>query len=213
MAGLGQAMMGAQHAEPDTDQQGGPSDGDQDNEANVSPEEQAQYDQFVLNAMRIIFPEAPPEMLGGEDIDVTDQALGEPSPNIIESLSAGDNPMGALAQTTVQLIVSLDTSAQRQGTKLEDDALYSAGSNIMEVLASVAQIKGIHDFTDDEMEQALYHALDLYKDGPGKGRVNQEEAKGEWDQFVADQGADPAQVDAAAQQASQQAQPQQQMGA
>lgn len=214
MAGLGQALAGgAQHAEPDMDQQGGPSDGDQDNAANVSPEEQAQYDKFVLNAVKVIFPEASPDALGAGEVDVQDPALGKPSPQIIQSLQSTDNPIASLAQTAVQLIASLDSSAQRSGLRLEDDALYEAGTSVLEILASVAQMQGSHDFSDDEMEQALYHALDIYKDGPGKDRVNQADAKGEWDEFVAEQGGDPAQVDAAATQAAQQAPPQQQMGA
>jgi hypothetical protein len=82
-------------------------------------------------------------------------------------------------------------------------------------MALVSTSSPYHDFSDDEMEQALYHALDIYKDGPGKDRINQADAKSEWDEFVKEQGGDPAQVDAAAMQAAQQAQPQpqQQMGA
>lgn len=214
MAGLGQALAGgAQHAEPDMDQQGGPSDGDQDNAPNVSPEEQAQYDKFVINAMTVIFPEASPDALGTGEADVQDPALGKPSPQIIQSLQSTDNPVASLAQTTAQLIASLDSSAQRSGLRLEDNTLYEAGAAIIEILANVAQLYGIHEFSDNEMEQTLYLTSDIYKDGPGKDRINQADAKSEWDQFVQEQGGDPAQVDAAATQAAQQAPPQQQMGA
>lgn len=147
MAGFGSAMSApteGQAMQPSPEPQ---SEG----EANVTPEEQAMYEQVVGNAMKVIYPD-------GE---------GEPtiSPQVIDSLKGSEAPVMNLATTAVMLVTSLRDSAKQAGQQIPDDILFHAGVQIVEELADVADASKIYDYSDDDMEKALYLALDMYRTG------------------------------------------------
>ena len=167
MAGLGDAMSGMQ-----PQAQMGGDDGEQ---PNVSPEEQQQYDTFVKNGLRLIYTGTPttqddhnsplPTDLiqeGRTTVDVaTDQAI---SPNVLKALKGGDNPIMNLAVAGVTIVTGLRDSAKKAGAPISDDVLFHGATAILEELAEVAELTKIHDYTEQEMEQALYTGLDMYRE-------------------------------------------------
>lgn len=135
-----------------------------DDEPNVTPEEQAEYDLFVKNAMEFIYTE-------------DDKVL----PDVMNRLATG-KPVDALAQTAVWVVGMVESSAKSSGKEISDDVVFHGGREILEQLVEVAEAGGDHDFTEKEIEAAWYQALDLYREassGEG-GRFKPEEAASEF---------------------------------
>lgn len=133
---------------------------------NVTPEEQAQYDEFVNNAMSMIY-----------DPKVRTK--------ILDSLRVTKQPMDDLANTAVMVVKGAVGSAEKAGQKISDDVLYHGGAEILQQLAEYADKAKIHTFTEDEMEGAWYKALDLYRQlGTNDGTINPDALKGEFQQIV-----------------------------
>lgn len=137
-------------------------------EPNVTPEEQAVYDQVVTNAYKIIYPE-------GEEAQV--------SPKIIASLKASDKPVLNLATTAVTLVTALQQSAKASGQPVPGEVLFHAATEIIEDLAEVSEAAKIHDYSEEEMENALYLGLDMYREQATKtGDIDTEQLKEGWEQ-------------------------------
>ncbi len=144
-----QGMPSPQGVIPETDYQEG-------EQPNVSPEEQAQYDQFMDNAFKLIY---------------SDQTF----PQVLARIKDSPDPTEALAATAVNVITRLEDSAKESGTPLSPDVIYRGGVEILEDLAQTAEKAGIHAYTEEELESALFQALDLYRQmGAKDGRLNQE---------------------------------------
>lgn len=111
--------------------------------ANVSPEEQATYDRFVANGISMIFDKRT-------------------APALLERLAGNGNPVEGLAATTVFVVSRLEESAARKGTKLSGDVLMQGGAELMANLADLAEAGGVHEYTPEEIENAMYAALDQY---------------------------------------------------
>jgi len=117
--------------------------------ANVSPEEQAQYNAFVENGAEVIYSE------GGQK-------------SILDSIAGGGqggdgNPVEGLANALVMLVMRLEDSAEQAGTKMSGDVMLHGGSELLELMVEMAEEAGIHTFDDSEIESALYLALDTYR--------------------------------------------------
>jgi hypothetical protein len=111
-------------------------------ESNVTPEEQAQYEAFVGNGLRLIFAEQTREQ-------------------IAERIRASD-PVEGLATTTVQIVTRLQQSAGQKGSEISPDVLFHGGMEIMSNIAELAEAADVHAYSEDEIESALYQALDQY---------------------------------------------------
>jgi hypothetical protein len=240
MAGIGrvaaapqddQEQPDASGAAPDSAQPGQDAGQDQTqdqpqggDEPNVSPEEQAQYDQFVGNGMQLVYQEQ------GKTMQVAPAVLGqlkgdwkdvEPSLGQIpqeEKPLDPKNPIDCLAVTTVGLVLTLEASAASSNHQLDPAVVFHGGAELMEQLADIANAANIHDFSDDEMTGAANRAAMLY--GVSSKSMNKQEALAEFDHFLKTQGDQLGQSLAAAsggadqggdqQQAPQQGPPQQQ---
>lgn len=158
MAGLGAAME-PKGATVD--------DGEQ---PNVTPEEQAEYEQIVNNALEIIYPEG-------------EEAL---SPQVKEGLTGSDKPVLNLATTAVTIITGLVESAKQAGKALNQDVLFHAGAAILEELAEAAEAFKIHDYSEEDIERALYLAVDMYREGATQaGDINPDELKAGFEELKA----------------------------
>lgn len=111
---------------------------------NVSPEEQQAYNQFVTNGMKLMY---------------SDQVM----PKVLERIKGNGNPIEGLAGATVMLVSRLDDSAQAQGQAIDADVKFQGASELMEQLAELAQTAGIHEYAPEEIEAAVYLALDTYR--------------------------------------------------
>lgn len=122
----------------------GPQDGE--DESNVTPEEQAQYERFVGNGMNLIYDE-------------------KVMPGLIKRMSVGGDPVEALASVTSQVLLKVMQSAAKAGKPITDDALLlQGGLELLELLAELAQVAKIHSYTDQEKEAAGYRAADLVRE-------------------------------------------------
>lgn len=125
----------------------------------ASPEEQAQYDRFVNNAFELIYDEAT-------------------MPGVLQSLAGDGDPKLGLATTAASIVTHLKQSAEQSGAPLDEDVLYKAGIAILEELADLAGKAGIHEFSEEEAEGALYQALDVYRE-LNAGEIDQQRYAGE----------------------------------
>lgn len=116
----------------------------QDQQPNVTPQEQQQYNEFVANGLKLIYD---PKTL----------------PGVVQRLKGGGDPIEGLAGAASTLVLRLQDSAESKGVKIDSDVLFQGGKELLEELATLAQRAGIHDYTDKELEGALYRGLDLYR--------------------------------------------------
>lgn len=135
--------------------------------SNVTAEEQAQYDQFVNNAFRLVY--RSPESINA----------------VLKGIEGGGDPVGGLANTAVMVVAKLNESATKAGSKISDDVLFHGGVEILEDLANTAEKAGIHSFTEKELEAATLRAMDIGREVlADQGRVNKDALKQEFGQIV-----------------------------
>lgn len=129
----------------------------------ASPEEQAIYKMVVDNAQ---------DMSTTDDREITPEVAanltGEFVPGILEMFDGVQppiqrSPIDNLAVTAVSMALFIDESAKEQGVEVSDEILYNAGSEIVEVLAELAEAANVHQYSDQDIEGAWYRALDLYR--------------------------------------------------
>lgn len=124
----------------------------EDEQPNVSPEEQAMYDAFVDNGYKLIY--------SGKS------ESGKPAvnPAIVESLKGNGNTVDGLATTTFMVVQRLEQSAAGSGSPVSQDVLYHGAVELLEDLAELQEALGIDEaVTEDEMQEALYRGLDMYR--------------------------------------------------
>lgn len=144
----------------------------------ASPEEQAQYEQMLQNAQKLIYT---PD--------------NQPQPGILDALKAaqGDQggeeqgkalspPVSALSHLAVMIVSKLDDSAREAGGPLTDDVLQEGGSDVIGMLADIAGATGIHDYSPEELEGATVAAYDMYRDKAiADGRTSEDDLKQQWE--------------------------------
>lgn len=136
----------APETESPAEDMGAPDEGeDGEEQPNVTPEEQAQYDQFVDNAFSLIYDK---------------RSL----PNVLKALDGDGNFVDGLAHTTVTIVARVLDSAKQAGQKISGDVVLHGGKEIMEDLADTAGKAGIHDYTQDEIDAAFLRAMDLARE-------------------------------------------------
>lgn len=157
--------------------QGADSAPEEGGDSNVSPEEQQQYDTFVQKAAELIYGDGKvrPEIL---------QSLA-PAREPAKDPKGGNPAVLALANTAVQIVSKLDSSSKQAGFQVSDDVLYHGGSEVVEMLAEIAQHAGFHDYTEHEIQGAFFQAVDDYRPiAEEMGRTDQQTLKGQFQQVV-----------------------------
>lgn len=131
----------------------------------ATPEEQALYKQVVENAVEVIYPK-------GDDML---------APKLIEALQAGENPVMNLALAAVSVVRGLKESARAAGQDIPDEILYYAGSEVIEVIAEAAEAAKIAEYSEEDLERALFIAADIYREqAAAAGEIDEDEAKAEF---------------------------------
>jgi hypothetical protein len=119
-------------------------EGEGEQPSNVTPEEQAAYERFVDNCYSLVYDK---------------KTIG----NVLKSLDATDDPKMNLANTTVMIVKRVADSARQAGQQVSTDVLMHGGAEVLEDLADLAAKMGLHSYTPDEIEGAVYIAADLYR--------------------------------------------------
>lgn len=147
-----------------------PTETGDEEQTNVTPEEQAAKDKFVNNAFLLIYDK-------------------KVLPTILNRLNRADSPeraVEALADTTAMVVMRLEDSAAKKGRPLSPDILMHGGKEVLEDLADLSARIGIHDYTPEEIEAAVYRAMDEYREVRGKqGGLNQEAINQEFQSVLA----------------------------
>lgn len=135
-------------------------------ESNVSPEEQAEYEQFVTNGMQLMYSE-----------ELMDQ--------ILQNIEGKGNPVEGLATSAAMLVMRLEDSAEEQDREISPDVKFHGGSELLEQMAELAQEAGIHEYSDEEIESAYYLALDTYRaTRQEQGKLDMDEINQDMEQLV-----------------------------
>ena len=111
---------------------------------NVTPQEQKEYERFVSNGLNMIYD---PKGLK----------------KIVKSLRGGDNPVEGLANTLVSVVQRLEQSARQSGNEVSGDVMLQGGVELLETLVEMSEKAGIHEFSEKDMETALFMAMDNYR--------------------------------------------------
>lgn len=128
----------------------------------ATPEEQAQYDAFVKEGMKLIYAKGQvnPGILKLLDDDPQDliAILGE-------EVGQDFSPVIALAATATIVVLEV---VRRADPKPEGEIIMHGGAEILEDLADLAGQPGpdgqpIHTYTEDDVNQAMIHAVNLYR--------------------------------------------------
>jgi len=134
-----------------------PQGGGPDN-SNVSPEEQQQYEGFVGNYLRLVYQD------------------DEMRPALLESLGGDGNPVEGLANTAAMVVKRLVDSARGKGADISQDVIFHAGAE--EIIPDLAELQAdakIADLGEQEIEAAMYRALDIYREAEmGEGNLDTE---------------------------------------
>lgn len=131
---------------------------DEDEEANVTPEEQAAYEAFVKAGFDLVYTDGKVnegilEMLDKDPADLI-AVLGE---EVGEEFS----PVIALAATTV--VVVLEVVRRSGEAKPDGDIILHGGRQLLEDLANLANEAGVQKYTSENVSQAMLHAVNLYR--------------------------------------------------
>lgn len=138
-AGMREAMMGS--ASHSTLRAASPQAG-MEEQPNVTPEEQAAYERFIDNGFKIIY----------------DQKV---LPGLMDRLVATGNPVEGLASVTVQVAERLENAANRQNRAIDPDILFQGSFDLMADIADFARKKGVHDYSEEEVENAVFAFMDM----------------------------------------------------
>lgn len=148
------AAPGARESEPNEEAPGAPEEdaapegaetGEEGAEANVSPEEQAVYDRFVNEAYKMIY---------GKDR----------WPTVLRRIQAAPDKAEALATVGSTVTLRIATAAKQAGNPISGDVLLAGASEVLETLSEDVGKFGVHDYTPDEVEAALYKGMDMFRE-------------------------------------------------
>ncbi len=143
---------------------------DDDEEPNVTDEEQAAYQAFIEASFELIYADGKvnPGIIAMLDDDPSDliAVLGE-IPEIEERFS----PIVALAAASVMVTMEV---IRRSPERPDDSIIMHGGRAILEDLAQLATT----DFEQDELNQALMHAVDIYRSAAAQeGMIDEQQAQ------------------------------------
>lgn len=147
-----------------------------DDAPNVTPEEQAEYDQVMENALTLMYtPEGVrPEIVQALSVE---QEEGEAGQQVNSAILA-------LAQSAVTIVARLDDSAREAGKPISDEVLYHAGFDVVQELAEIAEASKIHDYSEEDITGAFAQALDMYREKAiADGRTNEETLKAQFNEI------------------------------
>jgi hypothetical protein len=175
----------------------GPSEvGDEEGlQPNASPEEQQQYDEFVLAGMALIYDK--PQAQDGEQQPEGDQKA-QVRPGILKLLDNDPSdlkgilnaqeldqfsPLVAIAATTVIIVIEIQKLASDEN--ISDAVVLHGSAAILEELVEVHMRTSKDQLSEDEVHKALSMAADIYREvGADQGLVDENALKDEFQQLV-----------------------------
>lgn len=118
---------------------------DMGEEANVTEQEQAQFDEFVDKVRSAVFDKKSIQ-------------------SVLQSLTATDDPVNNLANTAAMAVMTTEDSANQSGINIPPEILMYGGAEVIADLAETAEAAGTHTYTEDEVIGAIIGAMEIYRD-------------------------------------------------
>lgn len=151
---------------PAPDSQGPDEVGDEEGlQPNVSPDEQQEYEEFVLSGMALIYQK-------GESDDSAQVRPGilkllDDDPSDLKGILKADelqqfSPLVAIAATTVIVVVEIQQLAKDE--KPSDAVVMHGGAAILEELAEIWMRRNKQNLGEDDVHKALSMAADIYRE-------------------------------------------------
>lgn len=123
----------------------------------ASQPEQAAYNEFVRNAMKIIYNR---DMI----------------PKILQGIRS-DNPVQGLANVVGLVMKRVDDAATKAGRQMTPKVRAAAAKEVLEMVAELAgqQGAGIHDFTKEELGAAYQMASQIFNGAGGQAAPQEQQ--------------------------------------
>lgn len=121
-----------------------PLRGDTPDVQEATPEQRAQFDQFVATGMAILF-----------DPQFVNTAR--------QRIEGDDNPIDAVAEVATNIVNRIFTEAMKQGEDIDQLVVLHGGWQILNYVAEVAQVGAGVEMTPDDIETAFYLAADKFR--------------------------------------------------
>lgn len=135
----------------------------QEAQPNVSPEEQASYDELMSMVYQVAY----------NDIEATLKA----------ALGAGD-PAQGLGTTVGDIVSRVIDNANKEGKIFDQEVVLNVGAELLEDLADQMKEYDLHDMTEEQMETATYIAAERYRSlQQDKGTVDPNQAAASLENF------------------------------
>lgn len=175
------AGIGAQSAEEAV-----PEGMDQDGNEPATPEEQAAYERFLNAAGDLMIPQGDgaafnPQIIknlsGQFDQEILQMMQG------VEPPVKTDNPIEALAATSVVVVMLTESILAEQGDTIPQEIIYHASTEIVAELARTAEDAGVNEYSEEDINDAFLRGLDLYRQA--SPNVDQQALSQQFDEIVA----------------------------
>lgn len=132
----------------------------------ASPEEQAIYEKFVAKASLAMYDE-------------------KTMPSILQMMNEGDDPKEGVARAAATIVLRVARAAEEAGEPVPGEIKMNAAIEVVEALCEMAQVAGIKDFTEEEMEGIYYLAVDHYRvELQNSGQLDKEAADADFNAML-----------------------------
>jgi len=118
--------------------------------AAANPQQQAEYDSFVKNGMRLIY--------GNK------KGLKQ----LLKSLDGSGDPMDGLANTLTAIALRVTDSAKKAGKTLPPEVVMYGAGELLEQLADFSAQSGGHKYGDEELQTIAQKMVDGLKGSPAE---------------------------------------------
>jgi len=93
---------------------------------------------------------------------------------LLKAISGDENPAEGRANAVASSVRRSEDSDEKAGAKISDDVMLAGGAEILEQAADLSEQTGGHAFTEEELEQATYMAMDIYREArQQQGKLDQ----------------------------------------
>ena len=144
--------------------------------ANVSPEEQEQYEEFVVAGMALIY-----QKKGGAEVRPGILKLLDDDPSDLKAILSAEeldqfSPLVAIAATTVVVALEILQLAGPEN-KPDDDVIFHGGAAILQELCQIWMHRNPDQpLEEDDVHKALTMAADIYREAAADAGLVDENA-------------------------------------
>jgi len=131
----------------------------------VDPKTQEEFDMFVSNGMQILYDENVAQ-------------------TVVNNILNSENKVQAIAQETLNIVERLETTSAENGAQISDGAKVQGANHIMGEVMTLAEDAGAPKLSEEERKQCWDLAVSQYLDnGVKSGKISQEQLMSQAEQI------------------------------